>query len=474
MSARRLGNWSSASLSDGHSDAVCGAAPRRLLIVSPHFPPTNAPDAHRVRLSLRYYREFGWEPIVLAVNPAFVEGTQEPLLLETIPSDVTVRRVAAVPVRWTKSLGFGALGLRAFPFLYQGGVSIIRQESPDLIFISTTMFHVMALGRLWKRKFAIPFVLDMQDPWVNEYVDRESAIRRGIKHRAAAGIHRVLEPWTMRSVDGLVAVSEAYHVELRRRYRWIPETSCLTLPFGASADDYDAAAKSQVENQFFAAGDGLIHGVYAGCLGIAMRFSCTVICHALRLGLDEFPDLFRRVQLHFVGTDYAPGNRARETIRPIARELGVEAFVQEQPQRVPYFSALNLLTKADFLLVPGSADSTYTASKLYPYILARRPMLAVFHENSSVVRALHDTNAGDVCTFGDDEQPDVLARRLVRLWAKLLQQLPFTPPTNWKSFEPYSAREMTRRQCGLFDEIVCARKSSEDPQPLIASLAARQ
>ncbi len=41
---------------------------RRVLIVSPHFPPTNAPDHQRVRMSLPYFQENGWEPVVLAVT----------------------------------------------------------------------------------------------------------------------------------------------------------------------------------------------------------------------------------------------------------------------------------------------------------------------------------------------------------------------------------------------------------------------
>ena len=43
--------------------------PSRVLIVSPHFPPVNAPDHQRVRMSLPYLGEFGWEGHVLAVVP---------------------------------------------------------------------------------------------------------------------------------------------------------------------------------------------------------------------------------------------------------------------------------------------------------------------------------------------------------------------------------------------------------------------
>lgn len=38
---------------------------KRVLIISPHFPPINAPDMQRVRMSLPYYKDMGWGvPIV--------------------------------------------------------------------------------------------------------------------------------------------------------------------------------------------------------------------------------------------------------------------------------------------------------------------------------------------------------------------------------------------------------------------------
>ena len=59
-----------------------------VLIVSPHFPPADAADMHRIRLSLPYFREFGWDPIILAVDPLYDECVQEKRFLETIPQDL--------------------------------------------------------------------------------------------------------------------------------------------------------------------------------------------------------------------------------------------------------------------------------------------------------------------------------------------------------------------------------------------------
>jgi len=46
---------------------------KKFLIVSPHFPPINAPDMQRVRMSLPYYRRCGWDPEVLTVDERWQE-----------------------------------------------------------------------------------------------------------------------------------------------------------------------------------------------------------------------------------------------------------------------------------------------------------------------------------------------------------------------------------------------------------------
>lgn len=444
---------------------------RRVLIVSPHFPPTNAADMHRVRISLPFYREFGWEPEVLAVDAAYVEGTPEPGLLETVPEGVPVHRVKALPARLARKVGFSALGLRAFPFLYREGVRVIRRNRPDVVFFSTTMFPLMPLGRLWKRRFGVPFVLDMQDPWVSDYYDRNPGAPRLPKHHLAQRMHKMLEPWTMRDVDGLIAVSENYHCVLRERYPWIRESACRTLPFGAPAHDFAIAARADLPTTLFDPADGLWHGVYAGRLGADMRLACQAICEALAAGLQEDPAFFRRVRLHFVGTDYAIGASAKATIRPIADSMGLGEMISEEPQRLPYLDVLRLLKAADFLLVPGSDDPAYTASKLYPYILARKPLLAVFHQASSVVHIVRSTAAGEVVPFDSADTSSDIACRLLPVWKTLLARLPFEPPTDWEAFEPYTAREMTRRQCELFDCVSATHARRAALNPSVAATA---
>jgi hypothetical protein len=427
---------------------------KTVLVISPHFPPVNAADMHRARISLKHFKSFGWNPVVLAVAPQYVEAVTEPLLLKTLPDDVPVYRVPALPALVTHKIGLGNLGLRAFPFLYREGCRIIRQYRVDLLYFSTTMFPAVPLGRLWSSKFGLPFVVDMQDPWMSEYHANRPGAPKPPKYWAAARMHRLLEPWTMQATSGLIAVSADYIDTLRRRYTRLNNVPAAVLPFGAAESDFDVVRANPQGNRFFRCNDGKIHGVYLGRGGADMAPALRIIFKALKRGLQEKPDLYSRVKLHFVGTDYAPEYRARKTVEPVASELGMLAHVEEHPARIPYFEGLQLLLDSDFLIVPGSDDPQYTASKIFPYILARKPLLALFNEKSSVCDIVRRTASGEVLGFKPGVDSDSYCAEFYRVCTDILSRLPFEPRTDWGAFEAYTAREMARKQSELFDEVL--------------------
>jgi hypothetical protein len=344
--------------------------------------------------------------------------------------------------------------LRAFPFLHAAGNRLMARGSFDLIYFSTTVFTAIPLGRIWKRRFGIPFVVDIQDPWVNDYYDRHPSAQRPPKHRIASRLHRLLEPWSMPAVDGLIAVSRAYIDTLAARYPSLQRKPSMVLPFGAAQQDFDGVRWNPQANRFFDPADGKIHVAYVGRGGQDMWTALEMVFSALQTGLRESPELFGRLRLHFIGTDYAPSGRSRKTIEPLADSMGVSDYVQERPERVPYFEALQILRDAHMLLLPGSNDPQYTPSKLYPYILAGRPLLAILHESSGACEVVRSTNAGRVVTFGGTPCSPV---DLYPAWREILGNLAVAPQTDWQAFAQFTAREMTRRQCEFFDRVVALR-----------------
>ena len=422
---------------------------RRVLIVSPHFPPVNAPDMQRVRMSLPFFRESGWEPTVLAVQPAGTESL-DPLLSETLPADVPVERVPSLPPGLTRPFGVGNVALRSLPWLYRAGSALIKRRSIDLVYFSTTMFLSMPLGRIWRRQFGVPFVLDIQDPWLSDYYDTHPDAAPP-KYAAAHRLHASLEPWTMKKVGGLIAVSDAYIATLRGRYPWIRADCCARIPFSASETDVAFIQAHPQKNTVFARTPGKTYGVYIGRGG-------DDLAPALRILFDAFNRLrgiepgVGQPELHFVGTDYATDSRARRTVEPIAAETGGSLEVFERTARIPYFEALQVMQDADFLVLVGSDDPQYTASKVYPYLLSRKPIVAVVHEKSGLVPLLRSTGAVLV-TFGSGgtEAP---TEELSRGLAQMLRRLPFTLDLSPEAADACSAREMTRAQCAVFDRVM--------------------
>jgi len=427
---------------------------RRVLIVSPHFPPVNAPDHQRVRMSLPYLRDNGWEAHVLAVDPQFIEGFQDPGLVRTLPGDVPVTRAAAIPPRLTRWLGLGNLALRALLPLDREGSRLLRRGRFDLVYFSTTVFPVMRLGPRWKRRFGVPFVLDLQDPWVSDYYDRSGVRPPGgwFKYRLSQWLARRSEPAAVRAAAHVISVSPSYPQTLLARYPGLRAERFTVLPFGAPEADAEFVRRQGVKQTVFDPADGLRHWVYLGRGGADMAPALRGLFLALRSLRQERPEV-NRLRLHFVGTSYATGPRAQKTVEPVARECGVADLVSEQTGRIPYLEGLALLHASDALLVVGSDDASYSASKVYPCILAGRPLLAVVHEGSVAGEVVCRCRAGDVVSFRTGQAPEELARAVAPALGQMLDRpRGQVPATDWEAFAAYSARAMTRQQCAVFDQ----------------------
>ena len=406
-------------------------------------------------MALPYFEQFGWRPTVLAVRPEYVECVVDPVLAQTLPKNTCVVQTRASSVRWMRLVGVGSLAYRAMRHLRNAGHDLLLNEEFDLVFFSTTIFPIMALGPRWLRQCGVPYVLDFQDPWLSDYYVHHPNQRPPggrLKYAVSRWLAKRLEPPTVCGASHVVSVSSAYSQTFLQRYPELPPARFSTLPFGAPELDFAALSDLGVAQSAFDPQDGHEHWVYIGRGGSDMSFAVRAFFIALKRYLQGKPQLEGRLRIHFIGTDYAPKERARKTIEPLAREYGVGKIVTEQTDRMPYFETLRCLSDAQALFIPGSDDPAYTASKIYPYILARKPLLAVFHQSSSVVDVLRRTGAGKVVTFGGGKNLERVADEVHQQWFACWP-LP-SPTTNWDAFAPYTAKEMTRRLCEVFNRTV--------------------
>lgn len=429
----------------------------RVLIVSPHFPPINAADHQRIRMALPSCAEFGWDVTVLCVAPEFVEGINDPFLSSTIPPNVEVLKCKAISYRISRRLKLGSLAFRSIPFLIAATAKYFQNNYFDLVYFSNTLFLTMPLGRYWLKKYDVPYVLDFQDPWLSDYYERTGATPPGgeFKYTISNYLARKLEPFTLQKASHITSVSPTYPETLMNRYSFLSNDKFTVLPFGAPEKDFEILASFKIKQSIFDPNDGYQHWVYVGRGGEDMAFTLNSLFRAIQQHRQQNPKVWQKIKIHFVGTKYSIFDQNKE-IEAIAASYGLEQIVYEYPQRIPYFEALQVLKDSHGILIIGSDDPGYSASKIYPCILACKPLLAIIHENSLVVKVIQSCNAGEVVTFGQINR-EMLQKSIQSKLEWLLSQSPeSSSKTDWQAFQPYTAREMTRRLCSIFDKCVAS------------------
>jgi len=254
----------------------------------------------------------------------------------------------------------------------------------------------------------------------------------------------------MKQVSGLISVSDHYINDLKTRYPEIKDTPSATITFGAFEPDIKIAPDNQ--NKFKPLlQPGFKNIVYVGRGGTDMHKAIIPVFEALKKGLASKPEHFSKLKFYFIGTSYAPAGKAIPTILPLAKEYGVDNSVVEITDRISYYHTLITLKQADVLLIPGSDDPKYTASKIYPYLLTQKPLVAVFNKNSNAVAALNE--CADAVVFTFDKETIHLTEPLYEIFADWSNGL-FKPTTLLPGFKEFSARNLTGKQTELFNNAI--------------------
>jgi glycosyltransferase involved in cell wall biosynthesis len=434
-------------------------AMKRVLMVSPHFPPDSSAAAHRVRLLGPHLPDAGWQPTIVTLDPASYEGRLDPNLAALVPSTLDVVRAQAWRAEATRPFGLGDLGLRAFTGLGRVCRSLLSRGEFDLLFITLYPVYPALLGPRLKREFSIPFVLDYQDPWVGSWGLNVGGGPHGEadwKSRVSRLLGTWLEPTAVKSADALTAVSQGTIDGIVERIPAAGRIPHGVIPLGFESADFDALERRRIAFDLYDPDDGHIHLVYVGTLLPNGLQTLRLLLSGLALA-RQVDERARDIRLHLFGTsNQSKGDRHRAL--PLAAELGLSDVVTELPGRLDYLDALAALTHASGILLLGSSEPHYTASKLYPALLARRPVLAVFHEKSSVVSILQSVGREPtirVVTYDDGgvlsaDRIGAVARQLRSLTANVRYD---ANDVSLDRAEPVSASCLARQLAAVFNQV---------------------
>jgi len=404
----------------------------------------------RVRMSLPYFAEYGWVAEVVMVDERYTDIAQDALLLQSVPVHIKMHKVAAFSKKNTAKIGLGSLSIRSLWFYKRYVDKLLRREKFDLIYFSTTQFPVCILGAYWKKRFGVPYVIDMQDPWHSPYYGDKPKNQRPPKYWFSYRLNKYLEPIAMKHTDGLISVSGAYIDQFKLRYPSIKKVPALVITFGAFAPDLQIAKDNSMLFERLLSSQ-FTNIVYIGRGGNDMHTAIRPVFEAFRRSLDLQPERFSKVRFHFIGTSYAPAGQGKATILPLAKQLGIENYVSETTERISYYHTLLTLQQADALFIPGSDDPQYTASKIFPYLLTAKPVLAVFNKASSAIPIIQEYGVQHVYSYDEVSEADLLV-----FFDQLIGDGFNHIAYNADAVKKHSAVEMTRAQCHLFDQTINA------------------
>jgi hypothetical protein len=259
------------------------------------------------------------------------------------------------------------------------------------------------------------------------------------------------------NADFITSVSETQNAQLAERYPSLDKARLAAIPIGGDPDDYDFLRAKHVSHSEGRLTAGAINFTYVGTFMPRSGPVVEQLFRAVAKLRASDPALAARLRFNFIGTSNQPNSFGSYTVRPIAEAFNVADLVSETPQRVPYLEALSLLANSNFILLLGSDEPHYTASKIYPALLSKRPSLAVFHKFSSAYEILSKCGGTRVLGFETTGELHALSDKLVQALLDLALR-PEAVGNVQKSFlAPYEVSNIARHFAKIFDSLVAEK-----------------
>lgn len=399
------------TLTDSPSADAAKEAPGgkpRALIVSFHFPPYQTIGAIRVGKLAKFLIEQGWEIRVLTADQTGACG----LPLE-VPEEQVIRTpwidIDHVFSRRTvlSRLGFPPPAIAAdpppdggafdagfsgrfrhllhkvfftmahwpdrhigwAPYAIRAGDALLTTWRPDVIFASSPPPTTLLVANTLARRHTLPWIADFRDPWVdNPYYEHP---------RWRYYIERAWEKAVVGRSAGIVSVSPVVFDQFNKKF---DKPGVLAMN-GFDPSDYPAASDPpEIAGQ-------PLRIVFTGHIYSGYS-DPTILFQAIRdMGADG-----RQIRVEFYGT-------CCDTLLPLAEKIGISPSVITHAA-VSHQEALEIQMGADVLLSLqwiNEKEISRIAAKVFEYMGARRPILAIGYPRGPVVGLLASRAAGFVC-----------------------------------------------------------------------------
>lgn len=356
---------------------------KRVLIIAYHYPPVRVSSGIQRTLKFsQYLREFGWEPMILSVQPKAYEVVSGDQLKE-IPEGIVVERAFGLDTARHLSLAGKYFRWMAQPdrwvSWWPGGVmtglKMIKRYRPQAIMSTVPIASAHLIGMSLQRLSGLPWVADFRDSMTEPGYPRDPMTWK---------VHRWIEQATVRNCAKAVFTTEPSRQMYADRYPEMPTTHWEVIENGYDEENFQDAETALVVSPPGA--DTAVTLLHSGVLYPKERDPRPFFAAIRRLKEEgTITSATLQVVLRATGSD--------GLYQPMLQEFGIADVVRLEPV-IAYRDALNEMLRADgLLLFQGRVCNHQVPAKLYEYYRSGRPIVALTDPEGVTERLLRDAGA---------------------------------------------------------------------------------
>ena len=412
---------------------------RTVLLVAFHFPPiAGSSGVQRTLRFAQHLPKFGWRPVVLTAQPRAYERTALGDGNE-LPANLVVHRAFALDTSRHLSV-FGRYPHRlAIPdrwctwklWAVPAAIKIIKQEHVDALWSTFPIATAHAIGLEVAKRTGLPWVAEFRDPmWQGDYPPDP------VQNR----VWRTMELAVAKQAARVVVVTPGAKDVYTARFG--PDASKLELIENGYDEETFQRAASRVANE--TGTDRPFSLVHSGLVYPSERDPSQLFEALAALASQGILNAQNfRLVLRASGNE----NSYRERLA----RMKIDHFVALAPA-VDYLSALQEMLSADGLLILQASNcNEQIPAKLYEYLRAGRPILALTDPRGDTARTLNATGGGMVARL--DSAEDI--ERALPMFIDAAQQNTWQRPSS-NVIASYSREALAGRLARLLDGVVGA------------------
>lgn len=383
---------------------------KKVLIITYYWPPSGGAGVQRWLKFAKYLPEFGWQPVILTVDPEYASYPQrdESLLSEVNPECLvfTTKSFELYNlyklISGKKEVPYGGFASGSKEGLFQKISKFLRgnfllpdprkgwnryalKKAEELIsqfnietVVTTSPPHsTQLIGLKLKQKFNIKWIADLRDPWTDIYYYNQ------FMHTSLARyIDKQYERKVVENADLLITVSEDVKRIFAEKSKLPVAEKTVVISNGFDEDDFRI---NEVQTEL----KKVI--TYTGTISEA--YDVDGFLDALQ-SLDS--DLKQHLLIRFVGK--VPPSVVQK-FRNTQLEIELVGYV-DHSKSIEYLLRSDLL----LLVIPKVKNNRgILTGKFFEYLASRKPVLAIGPTNSDLAKIIQETKCGQMFDYADSE-----------------------------------------------------------------------